>query len=98
MSQQCSEMVSRGAWSRQSPCTRPGTIERDGKLYCKQHDPVAKAEKRAARDKVWEAEWARERAHHDRIAAMSKFFENVPTVEITGHFSEYKRKGSDCSA
>lgn len=33
------------AWPKYRKCSRHGKIERDGKWYCKQHDPVA-AEKR----------------------------------------------------
>lgn len=41
-----------------SQCTRAGKVEREGKWYCRQHDPVAVAERRAKAQAKWEAEWA----------------------------------------
>ena len=40
---------------------RRGVIERDGKLYCRQHDPGARIEKQVARQAAWEAQWRSER-------------------------------------
>lgn len=34
-------------------CRKRGVVERDGKLYCKVHDPVAVAEKHAAEARKW---------------------------------------------
>jgi hypothetical protein len=39
-----------------SQCSRRGQVEREGKWYCKQHDPVAVAERRAASLTKYEAE------------------------------------------
>lgn len=47
----CEKMVFRSDGSRfgrSRPCSRKGRIERDGKLYCRQHDPVAKAKRDTA--------------------------------------------------
>lgn len=44
-------------WSRRDArCTRRGTVERDGRLYCGQHDPEAAKAKRLARDSRWKLE------------------------------------------
>jgi hypothetical protein len=39
-------------------CERNGTVERGGKWYCRQHDPVLVAEQRAAKAVVLRAEAA----------------------------------------
>ena len=52
----CSETgYDRFSW-RGMQCARAGKVERDGKWYCKQHDPVAVAERKAERDRKWRAE------------------------------------------
>lgn len=43
---------------RPRPCTRNGSIERDGQWYCGSHDPVKKAE----RDKVSQQKWEKQNA------------------------------------
>ncbi len=58
---QCSEKVSsEGSWGsfHQHKCQRPATIERDGKWYCKIHDPEYIKEKDKARTEEWERKWA----------------------------------------
>ena len=43
----CCKKVFDGSFSvRGSQCSRNGVVERDGKHYCRQHDPVAKEEAR----------------------------------------------------
>jgi hypothetical protein len=45
------------AWSlRYAKCSRNGSIERDGKWYCKTHDPLAIEEKRKKREIKYEIE------------------------------------------
>ena len=53
-------------------CSRPATVQRDGKWYCWQHDPKrveAEAKKRRA---AWEAKMDREDAKYKRIARNAK--------------------------
>jgi len=57
--EQCCKKIYTGSWSQTSrSCSRAGTVERDGKFYCKQHDPVRIKEKqekdRLEREQVWE--------------------------------------------
>jgi regulator of protease activity HflC (stomatin/prohibitin superfamily) len=49
MGNQCSESVQRGSWGRLYACSRKGTIEREGRWYCFQHDPEAVASQEAER-------------------------------------------------
>lgn len=38
----CSETVrEQGPWPKYHQCTKPVTVERDGKWFCKIHDPIA---------------------------------------------------------
>ncbi len=59
----CSETMFRDYHRTQ--CSRRGTIERNGKLYCKQHDPEAAQARRAANDAKWKAESAKRSAGYD---------------------------------
>lgn len=59
MSEQCCNRVSDGWHSRQ--CTRSAKVERDGKWYCGQHDPVAIEAKDKARREKRDREWEEER-------------------------------------
>ena len=38
------------------PCSRKGTVERDGRWWCKQHDPEAMKAREAKRDAAYRAE------------------------------------------
>lgn len=74
--QKCSERVrSEGRWLSFHQCPRPGSVERDGKFFCKQHDPVAVRSKRAARDARWKSEWDTECAKRAETAAALRSFE-----------------------
>lgn len=51
----CEGTKSLGFHSRR--CKNAATFNRDGKWYCKQHDPVSKAEYERLRDAKWDAKW-----------------------------------------
>lgn len=51
----CSRQTYSGGWPR--ACIRAGKVERDGKWYCKQHDPDAVKAKKEARYKKIQAEY-----------------------------------------
>ncbi len=54
-------------------CARNGVIERDGKFYCRQHDPVTVQQKRDDRSKAMDDRFAAMDARHKeaaRIAAL----------------------------
>ncbi len=58
---------------RSHPCTRNGAVERDGKFYCRQHDPVAVQQKRGDRRKALDDKFAAmdaKRKEAARIAAL----------------------------
>lgn len=65
--------------SRCKPCTHKAKVERDGKWYCGQHDPVAKKEKQDAKYAKWQAEnvvraarWRLERAAPEMLALLKE--------------------------
>lgn len=68
-----------GSWGNRSrQCTRRATVERDGKGYCKQHDPEAI---KAKRDAVWadrQAQYAAARAERERTAACVNACAGIP--------------------
>ena len=57
-----------GMKGRLATCSRSASIVRDGKHYCKQHDPEAVEAKRRARSAAWDAEWA-EKSRVSRLNA-----------------------------
>ena len=66
--EQCQAMVSgTGSWGafHQHQCEKRFTIIRDGKRYCKIHDPEYIKAKSSANTKKWEEEDARQRARHN---------------------------------
>lgn len=59
----CAKTVHRGhnAWYGY-PCKFPAIIERNGKWWCKRHDPDNVAKKNAERSDKWKAQWEAEKA------------------------------------
>ena len=45
-----------GRWGRFSPCANRGVVERDGKPYCRTHDPEAAKARREEQDAKHQAE------------------------------------------
>lgn len=86
----CSAYANHDSWGRGTPCSRHASVTRDGKPYCKQHDPVAIAERRELRDQKWQkkydAESKQRLREHAAIAAMqgidnpAAFMEKVRTA------------------
>jgi hypothetical protein len=60
-------------WSNwtQYRCSRKAVVRRDGRGYCKIHDPVVKAARRTAREAKWDAKDA-VRKIEDEAQAMSQ--------------------------
>lgn len=74
---QCSELVLHG-YSRY-PCSRKTTIERDGKRWCWQHDPLKVAERDKERRARWKADDDVFRERGRRRGAEIKACEGIPT-------------------
>lgn len=70
-----------GVWGSTS-CSRKGTICRNGKWYCKQHDPEAvEARAKASKDKS-DAMWKAEREQVARRKAEQLACDGVPTDQL----------------
>lgn len=64
---------------RMHPCSRKGTVERDGRWYCWQHDPVRVAEEEEKRRAIWAARAIKRDEYYRRKAAVYKACEGVST-------------------
>jgi hypothetical protein len=60
-------------------CHKKATVEREGKKYCKIHDPVIVQQRREERYKKWDADNKISQEKFRRTQAMIKACEDVPT-------------------
>lgn len=60
-------------------CRLKAVVQRDGKSYCRIHDPVKEESKRQERQKKWDEEWEKRREERRRQLVMIKACEDVPT-------------------
>ncbi len=90
MKQPCSKRVYSGQWSRPHDCTRNGTVEYEGKYYCKQHDPVKKEEKNRAKVTKWKMEQDKRREEFNMIGLFPEFKEALAEwwYEATGRYDK----------
>ena len=65
------KLIAGDGW-RYDTCSRKATVEREGKGYCKQHDPVRRKELQDEKEKKWRAERA---TYRERVARRSACFE-----------------------
>lgn len=73
----CSEIFHRDY--RDQQCQRKATLERDGKRWCWQHDPVKVEERDKERRARWKSESDEFRLRGRRRAAEIKACEGIPT-------------------
>ncbi len=59
----CSVRVTVGSWYY-ADCSRKAVVERDGKPYCKIHDPEYRKEKAEERHTKYESEKCKKCGHH----------------------------------
>jgi hypothetical protein len=80
---QCCERVrEQGVWPNYHQCTRNGVVERDGKHYCKQHDPDTSAAKRAAVNAEWSRRDRETRERQARVDACINACRAIPTADL----------------
>jgi len=60
---QCSYDVIYDSWCHTHKCQKKAVVERDGKFYCKIHDPEYVKAKDEARTAKWDKEWAEKKAY-----------------------------------
>lgn len=51
-----------------TPCTKRGTVLRDGLAFCRVHDPVARKEKQAERDRLYDINYKRQKDSREHAA------------------------------
>ena len=88
----CSKRVHEG--SRSYACSRRGAVERDGKWYCRQHDPDSVQAQRAASDAAYRARCQeQDRIHAEGVALLKRFGKGSVYYESSGPFSRngYRR-------
>jgi hypothetical protein len=73
-------------------CGSPAKVMRDGKPYCLRHDPVKRAEKRAAQAEKWKAELAADKAIHEKAAHLRACERAV--VEAAERWETERRTGT----
>ncbi len=81
--ERCSERVrDKGMWPSFHQCHRNGVVQRDGKWYCKHHDPEAKKKRDAERGAKWDKEWDEKQEAWRRDAAMSRACDGISTDDL----------------
>lgn len=70
-------------------CTRRGVVKRNGKPYCKQHDPVEKEKKRIAWDENFKAERIRDEQIWMEAERLAKLLGVNGRAEFGQRYSEY---------
>lgn len=73
---------------RSRQCSRPGVVGRDGRWYCKQHDPVAISERREEANRQYRRNMEVENAARERRAAnelLGALVRRLPEVMIRDH-------------
>jgi len=70
------------AWPRYNQCSRKGVIEREGRWYCKQHDPVAVEKRREKEQDKFDAKMKVRMEEQRRAAAIKKACDGVSTEEL----------------
>ena len=79
----CATVFPRGVWVASGyACSRKGVIERDGKWYCRQHDPVSKAERDKASMEKWRREQGARSEAWERRTAEGAACKGVATGEL----------------
>jgi hypothetical protein len=73
--------VHRGDFRRRQ-CDKNGTVCRDGKWYCKKHDPVAAEQAKAEKVEKWEARCAEHNEIIRRRAAEISACSSLPTAAL----------------
>lgn len=78
---QCSERVYRER-DFTSPCKVPASVERNGKMYCKRHDPEVVKTKENKRRAKWEEEWLANKRRQDLQSARDKAVAGLTLEEL----------------
>lgn len=79
----CVEIVHNGGRTVSfHPCERHGAVVRDGKWYCKQHDPVAVRQRRDVADAKFRAEYAASERASRRQQLLLKLADGITLEQL----------------
>ncbi len=94
--EQCSKMIFEGrGWNHL--CNNKAIIERDGKLYCKIHDPEYVKEKNAKLQAKWNVASAKRDEHWHRESVINSIFVGIDTAFIEKNIDRYKEMANETS-
>ena len=81
--ERCNEQIRDGGmWPRYHQCLRSGVVLRDGKWYCKQHNPVAVKKRAEELRAKYDAKWDKEQEGWRRTKAMEKVCNGISTDDL----------------
>ena len=91
--EQCSKMISGdGPWGafHQRKCSNKAVLERDGKPYCKIHDPEYRKQKSIERKVRWDREREENKARQKRKSLITSIFDGTDTEVIEANKDKYR--------
>jgi hypothetical protein len=72
-------------------CNKKAVVERDGKFYCKVHDPEYKAKKQAEASARFDMIYETRKTQWHRDKVIARIFDNVPTEVIEERANEIRK-------
>lgn len=67
----CEQVREEGRWPRFRQCKHLACVEREGKDYCRAHDPERRKQRDEEAKTRWDLKWAIERRKHDCYCALA---------------------------
>ncbi len=91
MSEGCSAKVWEDSrWPSSHQCSRKAVVEREGKRYCKVHDPEYIAAKRKEHTERWERDWVKQRETGTRNALIAEAFEGIGLISLQQNADRFR--------
>lgn len=86
----CSAPVVYDTWGHTHQCEKGAVVERDGKWYCKIHDPEYIKEKAAKSKAKWDAKWATKKRGWDLQRLAEALWGDMSIADIEATLPKYK--------
>ena len=71
-------------------CTKRAVVERNGKPYCKIHDPEYIKAKTKEKDAKWDREWTERKKGLERKSLIASIFKDIDTEMIEANKDKYR--------
>lgn len=81
----CTQSIYSGNFYHKSRCSKRGTIKRDGKLFCWQHDPVRKNKEREEKYKVFRQKQDKKAEAHERTCILLNMADGISTNQLRSY-------------